>query len=142
MSKSKKLTKRQLAVLDGLFTGRCKEQTVLNKHHVPSVLYEEWLQDERFTRQFEQRLAAGYRQSQIILARHATTAANKLVELARTKDGGETTRKACIDIISLQRPTGRKGSSETPPIPEPPTPTADVSPETASRLLAALAEQG
>jgi hypothetical protein len=140
MSESKKLTKRQLAVLEDLFTGRRKEQTVLKKHDVPSVLYEKWLADERFTRQFEQRIASGYRQSRIILARNAPDAAKTLVVLAR-KGEGETARKACLDIISLQHPAGRKTPSDTPPVPETSAPATDLSPEIASRLLAVLAAQ-
>jgi hypothetical protein len=140
MSETKKLTERQLAVLEDLFTGRRKEQTVLKRHHVPSVLYEKWLADERFTRQFEQRIASGYRQSRIILARNTPDAARKLVTLA--KEGkGETARKACLDIISLQRPAGRKTPSDAPPVPEASAPAPDLSPETASRLLAVLATQ-
>ena len=139
MSESKKLTKRQLAVLDALFTDESEEQTVLKKHHVPSVLYERWLADERFTRQFEQRIAGGYRQSRIILARKAPEAARKLTQLSQ-KGEGETTRKACLDIISLQHPAGRKAPSNVSPAPEAPAPAADLSPETASRLLAVLAQ--
>ncbi len=140
MPESTKLTKRQLAVLDGLFTGRSTEQTVLKKHHVPSVLYEKWLTDERFTRQFEQRIAGGYRQSHIILARNAPKAARKLIQLIASKKE-ETARKACLDIISMQHPAGHKTPSDTPPASEPSAPAADLSPETASRLLAALAGQ-
>ena len=111
---------------------------MLKKHHVPSVLYEKWLVDERFTRQFEQRIAGGYRQSRIILARKAPEAAKKLAELSQ-KGEGETTRKACLDIISQQQPAGRKAPSNVAPTPEAPAPAADLSPETASRFLAALA---
>jgi hypothetical protein len=141
MSESKKLNKRQLAVLDDLFRGTSEEQAVLKKHRVPSVLYEKWLADEQFTRQFEQRIAGGYRQSRIILARSAPEATHKLVKLAKKKDGSETTRKACLDIITLQPPASHKTSSAAPPAAEPSAPAADLSPEAASRLLAALAGQ-
>lgn len=140
MSESKKLTKRQLAVLEGLFTGESDEQTVLRRNAVPQPLYEKWLADEQFTRQFEQRIASGYRQSRIVLARNAPDAARKLVKLA-AKGEGETARKACLDIISLQRPAGRKTPLDAPPVPEASVPATDLSPETASRLLATLAAQ-
>lgn len=140
MPESKTLTKRQLAVLDDLFTGESDEQAVLNKHGVPRPLYEKWLASERFAGQFEQRIAREYRQSRIILAHNAPEAAKKLANLAKGGEG-ETARKACLDVISQQHLTGRKTASDTPPIPQIPTPAADLSPETASRLLAVLAGQ-
>ena len=92
----------------------------------------------------DERIAGAYRQSELILARYAPLAAAKLVELTES-DNQETRRKACLDIISLQdkkqneqdkkRPSKiEQNASET-------TDQPDLSPETASRLLAALAEE-
>jgi hypothetical protein len=140
MSESKKLSKRQLAVLEDLFTGELDEQGVLDKHAVPRCLYEKWLADERFAGQFERRIAHAYRQSRMILARYAPTAAVRLVELTDCEKE-ETARKACLDIISLQWPASHEAPSGTPPLSSAPAPAPDLSPEAASRLLAALAEQ-
>jgi hypothetical protein len=139
MPKSKKLTKRQLAVLDALFTGRSEEQTVLKKHHVPRALYEKWLADERFAGLFEQRIEHAYRRSRIILARKAPRAAKQLVKLTSSKDE-ETARKACLDIITRQHTAGCTVPHKAPPVQEVSAPAADLSPETASRLLATLAD--
>jgi len=139
MSERKKLTKRQRAVLDDLFTSSSDEKTVLTTHGVPRALYEKWLADERFVSQFDQRIASEYRRSRMILARSAPNAASKLVELSG-KGEGETTRKACLDVISFQPPTACKVASSTASIPETPTPATNLSPETASRLLAVLAQ--
>jgi len=140
MSESKKLSRRQLAVLEDLFTGELEEQAVLDKHAVPRALYERWFADERFAGQFEQRITHAYRQSRMILARKASQAANKLVEL--TSSGtGETARKACLDIIFPPNPAAHKAPSDALPASQAPAPAPDLSPETASRLLAALAEQ-
>jgi len=140
MSKSKKLTQRQLAVLDDLFAGKIKEQTILKRHHVPRALYEKWLADERFVSLFERRIEHAYRQSRMILARNASDAAKRLVALTG-KDGGETARKACLDIITRQLSAARKTPPDVQPAQDAPALVADVSPETASRLLAALAGQ-
>ncbi len=140
MSESKKLTKRQLAVLEELFTSNREEKTVLKNHAVPRSLYERWLADKRFADQFQQRIAGAYRQSHIILARKAPQAARRLIKLTES-DKEETARKACLDIISMQHPAGREIPSDTPPASEPSAPAADLSPETASRLLATLAGQ-
>jgi hypothetical protein len=139
MPKRKKLTKRQRAVLNDLFTDESDEQKVLDKHGVPRALYEKWFADEWFTSQFDQRIASEYRRSRMILARSAPNAAEKLVELAGNGEG-ETTRKACLDIISFQPSTDGKVLSSSASVPETPAPTTNLSPETASRLLAALAQ--
>ena len=138
MHESKRLTRRQHALLEDLFTGELDEQAVLDKHAVTHHLYEHWLADERFAAQFEQRIAHAYRQSRMILARNAPAAATKLAELAGSKKE-ETARKACLDIISSYQPV----MAPTPPrAPSPQgSPAPDLSPESASRLLAILADQ-
>lgn len=140
MPRAKKLTKRQLAVLDGLFTGNATEKTVLKKHHVPRGLYEQWLADKRFADELQQRIAGTCRQSHIILARRAPQAATKLVKLTSCKKE-EIARRACLDIIALNRPASRKESPDTPPPSKDSTPAPELSPETAGRLLATLAEE-
>jgi hypothetical protein len=134
MQKSKKLNKRQLAVLDDLFTGEPDEQAVLDKHAVSRQRYEQWLAQEQFAEQFERRIDRAYRQSRTILARYAPVAAAKLVELTSSAEE-ETARKACLDIISPPCPT----RPATPSKPQAPAP--DLPPEQASRLLAALAQE-
>jgi len=140
MSKTTKLTKRQRAVLEDLFLGELDEQEALDKHEVRRALYERWLADERFATKFEERIVHSYRQSRAILARYAPLAAAKLVGLTGSEKE-ETARKACLDIISLHAPsrTDAKQAPTAKQKPDPPTP--QLSPETASRLLAALAEE-
>ncbi len=111
MSKSKKLNKRQLAVLDDLFAGKLEEQAVLEKHHVSRSLFERWLTDERLAEQFEQRIARAQRQSRMILARYAPAAAVKLMKLTDSKNQ-ETARKACLDILSLHASSAGQESPE------------------------------
>ena len=138
MSREKKLSRRQLAVLTELFTGDPDEQAVLAKYNVSRTIYNKWLADEAFAEAFDRRIAAAYRQSELIIARYAPLAAAKLVALTESTSQ-ETARKACLDIISMPvsaaRKTLQKSEAEAPP-PSPPLPD-----QTASRLLAALAEQ-
>jgi len=138
MSESKKLNKRQLAVLDDLFTGELEEQKVLEKHHVSRSLFERWLADERLAEQFERRIAHAYRQSRVILASHAPKAAIKLAELTESKNQ-ETARKACLDIIALHASSGGQASPDASCGPAESPSAHALSAETASRLLAALA---
>jgi len=137
MDKRKSLTKKQLAVIEDLFAGELDEQAILDKHKVSRNLYNRWLADERFAKQFNERIARAYRQSEFIIARYAPLAAAKLVQLTES-ESQETARKACLDIISMQtireaKDDGQMTMDERPD---------GLSSEAASRILAALAEDG
>jgi hypothetical protein len=149
MPKRKQLSKRQLAVIADLFSGELDEQAVLEKHKVGETLFNKWQSDPAFIEQLEARIAAAYRQSAALIARYAPLAAAKLVALTES-DKEETARKACLDILSL-RPTGASTLLTTGDPPDFAKGYAGqasdesacggpFSPETASRLLAALAE--
>ncbi len=139
MSESKRLTKRQAAVIEDLFAGDLEERAILEKHQVKPQEYERWLANERFAGQLERRIAAALRRGRMILARNASNAATRLTELTRC-DKGETARKACLDILGLQdaglSSPESTGSARSPALPAP----CRLSPEVASRLLAALAQ--
>ncbi len=139
MSTSRRLTKKQAAVIEDLFATEMEERAILEKHQVKPQEYERWLANERFAGQLEQRIAAALRRGRMTLARNASNAATRLIELIRC-DKGETARKACLDILGLQddglRSSASTGSGHSPTLPAP----GRLSPEVASRLLAALGE--
>lgn len=141
MSKAKRLTKRQLAVIDDLFAGDSDESAVLKQHNVSRKLYNKWLADPAFTEQFDQRIVGAYRRSAFEIARNASLAAERLVGLTNS-DKGETARKACLDIITMHPSTHIANS---PAVPNSngtsPPKSPELSPETASKLLAVLAEE-
>ncbi len=136
MSRPKSLTRRQRAVIEDLFADKADEQKVLDKHRVRRALYSRWLTDERFNAELDRRLAQAYRAGRLALARAASQAADTLITLAQGKPG-ETTRKACLDILAAQAPTA---STPAAPQPTPPVAATPLPPETASRILALLAE--
>ena len=140
MTRRKYLSQRQLAVIEDLFNSDLDEQAVLDKHKVRRNTYDRWLEDKLFTERFKQYVNGLKRRSELLMAKYSCLAAAKLVELtASGKD--ETARKACLDIISSpkigpqkteQSDKGKKDSDKQ----------AEQLPEaTASRLLAALAEE-
>jgi hypothetical protein len=139
MSKEKPLSAKQLAVIEDLFEGK-KDQEILKKHKLSRKLYEKWLADESFNRRLDRRAEWEYRKSAFRLARSARDAVSNLMKLTESEQG-ETARKACIDIITISanRSAGTNatpGENPTPPLESPP-----LSPETAGKLLAVLAEQ-
>lgn len=132
-----RLSKKQLAVIEDLFASELDEAAVLQRHKVSRRLYNKWLADEDFAGAFAERIGRAYRQSQLIIARYAPLAAAKLVQLTES-DSAETARKACLDIISMPTAYPRLAVAGT--AMDPAGAHAELSPETASRLLAALAE--
>ena len=138
MAKRKKLTKKQLAVIDDLFSGELDERAVLDKHKVSRNAYDRWLADGLFASEFDRRIMSAHRQSAALIARYAPLAAAKLVQLTESEKE-ETARKACLDIISLQAlldkgiaQPGELQTTET-------QPQQQLTEQAASRLLAALA---
>lgn len=139
MAKKKKFNKRQLAVIDDLFGGEMDEQAILDKYKVSRNLYNKWLADENFAEQFDARIACAHRQSELIIAKYAPLAAAKLVRLTESENQ-ETARKACLDIISLPKIGAKKTEQHDKATKNTDNPAGQISEETASKLLAALAD--
>ena len=140
MQETKKLTKRQRAVIEDLFTSELEDEEVLAKHNVAPALYSRWLSDERFVEQFERRIAQAYHASRVTLARYAPVAAGKLITLTDCEKE-ETARKACLDIVTFNALPTAAAQSAAPQEAQTPT-NVELPPEVASRLLTALTETG
>ncbi len=136
MSEPKRLTRRQLAVIEDLFAGEMTEREALERHNISAALYDRWLTDPQFCECFERRVARAYREARLVLARHAPKAAKTLIDLTHCQKE-ETARRACLDIVA---PPTAPGVSETPQRAAEHDPIAELPPETATRLLAALAD--
>lgn len=130
----KPLTKKQLSVIEDLFSGEVEEQQVFEKHRINKRVYDKWLTEENFAGEFDRRIKSAHRRGELIIARFANVAAAKLVQLTESENQ-ETSRKACLDVINYLRQKTEPVSEDQPEAEELP----DLSPELASRLLAALA---
>jgi hypothetical protein len=140
MPGAKQLTKKQLGVIEDLFTGELDEQAILDKYKLSRKLYDQWRNDESFAEQFEKRITDSYRQSDVLIARYAPIAAAKLIQLTES-DKPETARKACLDIISMPILTAnRKAQPSEESQPGDNQPPVSLNAETAGKLLAVLAE--
>ena len=140
MARRRYLSKRQLAVLDDLFNSELDEQAVLDKHKVSRNTYNKWLADDKFAEQFDERIAVAHRQSAALIARYASLAAAKLVQLTESENQ-ETARKACLDIISLPKITAKRIEQPDKAKKDSDQQAEQLSESTASRLLAAMAEE-
>ena len=139
MAKRKYLSQRQLTVLDDLFNSDLDEQAVLDKHKVRRSTYDRWLEDKLFAERFQQYVNGLKRRSELLMAKYSCLAAVKLVQLTESKNQ-ETARKACLDIISPPALAAKKTEQPTEPQSSPDKQAEQLPPQTASRLLAVLAE--
>lgn len=130
------LGKKQLIALNELFETGGDEAAVLKKHNIARSLWAKWLADKKFADEMAARMDAMKRQSGIIIAKYAPFAAAKLIELC-SSENQETARKAALDILNLQ--TDQPETSKLKPEISDTAPPS-ITPETASKLLAVLAE--
>ena len=140
MARKKQLKKRQLAVIDDMFSGELDEQSVLAKHKVSRDVYNKWLADADFAEEFDRRIASAHRQSELIIARYAPLAAAKLVQLTESENQ-ETARKACLDIISFPKIAAKEAERPDKTKKDSGNPAEQLPEATVSKLLAALAKE-
>ncbi len=139
MARRRYLSQKQLAVLDDLFTSDLDEQAILDKHKVRRNTYERWLADKLFVERFKRYVNGLKRRSELLMAKYSCLAAVKLVELTAS-DKAETARKACLDIISVPKIAANKDEQPDKAQKDGDRQVEQLSTETASRILAALAE--
>ncbi|MBN1973473.1 MAG: hypothetical protein JW787_07520 [Sedimentisphaerales bacterium] len=139
MSKNVQLTKKQFSVIDDIFESELKESEILRKHKVSRATYNKWLDNEYFTREFSTRIASEQRRNTIHITQNVSKAVGHLENIAQKQDG-ETSRKACLDIIEIEK---QESDKQRPSQMEyrPAESTACLSNEAAGRILAALAEE-
>jgi hypothetical protein len=140
MAGQKYLSQRQLTVLDDLFNSELDEQAVLDKHKVRRSTYDRWLADKIFAERFKQYVNGLKRRSELLMAKYSCLAAAKLVELTAS-DKAETARKACLDIISVPKIRADRDEQTDKVSKESSQQAEQLSDATASKLLAALAEE-
>jgi hypothetical protein len=139
MAKRKNLSKKQLAVINDLFAGELDEQAILDKYGVGRNVYNKWLTDENFQAEFARRISGAHLAGEALIARYCLVAAAKLVQLTDSENQ-ETARKACLDIISLPKVSAKNEQTDKEQKSDEGQPE-QLSAETASRILAALADE-
>ncbi len=139
MRKNTGLTKKQLDVIDDLFTSEQNENATLQKHKVSRALFNKWLADENFITVFDNRMSIAFKLNAARIAGNVSKAVENLIILS--KGNTDISRKACLDIIALQKnilniqPPTRQETQQ------PENPDACLSDEAAGKILAALAEE-
>ena len=129
------LTKKQLDIIDEWFENGGNETAVLRKYKITHKKWEKWLADKTFNAAVADKAKAIQLQSQILIAQYVPMAAAKLIQLCGSEKG-ETSRKACLDILAMQMDVNKQ-SGDTSDDKE----TTMLDEETASKILAAIAEK-
>jgi hypothetical protein len=137
MKAVKGLSKRQVAVIEALFSYEMDEQAILDKYRVSRNVYMQWLGDEHFQLELIRRMKIVRILEELLIAKYSFTAAAKLVQLTGSEKE-ETARRACLDIISLPNPYTAKVEEYEKQLREQ---MEEIPDEMASRLLAAMAEE-
>ena len=139
MATAKRLnSSRRLALVEDLSAGDLAEQPVLDRHDIGREIYYRWLTDRQFAEDVNQHVSGACRRNSLPIARNARWAAATLVRLANSENP-ETARKACLDIITMKPSTSLAGHPAAPD--DKVEGLSPICPQTASRMLALLAEE-
>jgi hypothetical protein len=96
------ISSRQRAVIDDMLKNGLTEKEALEKHGITPIRYRRWLKGGLYMQEINTAIDAVMRQQKFTIAHCLPDAAEKLTELLDTEKG-ETARKACLDIIALQK---------------------------------------
>jgi hypothetical protein len=136
------LSKKQLAAVIGeLVAGKLDEQAIADKHQVSRRTFYRWLSDEAFIAELDRRIEWLNRRGELMLARKRSEAVSNLAKLTKNETA-ETARKACLDIINFS-PQQQPNKDQSPQLTQPSDQhqTLTLAPQTATKLLATLAEE-
>ena len=96
---ARRLSAKQLRVIDDLIAEQTDESEVLTKHKVEAHQFAQWLADDVFMEQFRERVDFAKLRREAISERALSVAMKKLIERANSDDA-EDSRPACIDIMN------------------------------------------
>ncbi len=141
--KTQKLSKRQINVLDCLFTGELTLNEILKSCRVSQITYYDWLSDPFFMSAFDKRVDSGRAVLTSTLSAYSQAALLALVNLTRSEKT-ETARKACLDIVKLVQDEKDEQTikDDTPAMPMLSHQGRTLTPGESSAILQVLAEGG
>ena len=139
--KTQKLSKRQINVLNAMFSGDLTLNDILKSCRVSQITYYEWLSNSFFMAAFDKRIDSARAVLTSTLAAYSQAALLSLVNLTRSEKT-ETARKACLDIVKLvqEEKDEQDAKFEIQNVPRLSVGQEVLSPEQSSSILNALAE--
>ncbi len=131
------VSKKYQKIIDKWIKNDGDETELTKKYHISYKKWANLLRDKYTINAIEGRVELAKRKSQLLKAKYLPLATAKLIELCNSENN-ETSRKACVDLIKeeiKEKCTDSKtetGAEES---------GKEVNPETASTILAVLAEK-
>ena len=125
--------KKQLKVIKELFEGNEGERKVLEDNNVSEQTWRRWLGDRDFISKVTNKIETAKLSNQILLAKIMPVVTTRLLQLCGSENE-DVSRKACLTLVELQNDKEINLQFEE-------KPETEMDPETASRLLAVLAER-
>jgi len=127
------ITENQTDALDELYANGGDESAVQAKFNISRNVWQSWLDNHYFTAEMNARHDSLQRQADIMLAKFKPIAMAVLISLCQSQNE-EVSRKACVELLNLKFQFDEKKVQQ-------PEDNEQLSPETASKMLALLAEE-
>lgn len=131
------LSKKHLKIIEEWINNGGDEVEISMKYGISYKQWVKWLSDKSFSDEINGRIEMAKRRSQLLMAKYLPLATAKLIELCNS-DNNEISRKACLNIVELEADLKRVNNNSTQL--EPDEPEGHIEPETASKILAILAD--
>jgi hypothetical protein len=96
---SRRLSVKQLGVIEDLAAGKADTEKVLKKHKVGAYVFSGWLKDEMFMEAFRARVDFTMLQQEALAAKCVCAAMRRLTKMTASDDA-EAARRACTEIMS------------------------------------------
>ncbi|HBG26743.1 MAG: hypothetical protein A2Y10_00765 [Planctomycetes bacterium GWF2_41_51] len=124
---------KQLKVIRELFEGNEGEKKVLEDNNVSEQTWRRWLADKHFISKVTNKIETAKLANQILLAKLMPVVTTRLLQLC-SSENEDVSRKACLTLVELQNDKEINLQFEE-------KPEMQIEPETASKILAVLAER-
>jgi HD-like signal output (HDOD) protein len=96
---SRRLSAKQLGVIEELAAGKADTEKVLKRHRVGAYVFSGWLKDEMFVEAFRTRIDFAMLQQEALAAKCISAAIRRLRKMTASDDA-EAARAACTEIMS------------------------------------------
>lgn len=129
-------TKKQIKIIKKWINNESDEKELCKKYKISYKKWSTWINSKYVKDEIKGRVEAAKKSSELLMARYLPLATAKLIEQCNSENN-ETSRKACIQIISLfSKDTAIDETKELENASE-----VEIEPEMASKILAVMAEE-
>lgn len=130
-----RFTPKQLKIIKKWLNNEVDELELCKKYHISYRKWHKWTNSKFVKDEIKGRVEAAKKRSELLMAEYLPLATAKLIEQCNSENS-ETSRKACLQIITNCAQENQIEEQE-----ETTEPAVEIDDETASKILAVLAER-